>query len=115
MISLFGATRPAGRTIGARFAEEPLPTPFVAEAATLWTCCRGRWRGSERPRTPCSVGLVAGLDQVARIWTTTVTIVGRVPGAEEADRCVVLIRRPTHARPPPRLAWREGRAPRTAS
>src|SRR2546425_5197863 len=70
-----------GRTIGARFAEEPphfrsLPVPFIAEATTI---------GTVSPRALVRVeGAVysvpcrwAGLDLIARIGPTTVTIVGR--------------------------------------
>jgi transposase len=71
----------AGETIGTRFAAEtahfrPLPSPFVAEATTI---------GTVSPRALVRLdGAVysvptpwAGLDLVARIGATTVTIVGR--------------------------------------
>ena len=70
-----------GQTIGARFADEipqfrPLPVPFVAEATTI---------GTVSPRALVRVeGAVysvpcrwAGLDLIARVGPTTVTIVGR--------------------------------------
>jgi transposase len=71
----------AGETIGTRFAAEtthfrPLPAPFVAEATTV---------GTVSPRALVRLeGAVysvptrwAGLDLIARIGATTVTIVGR--------------------------------------
>jgi len=71
----------AGQTIGTRFAEEMplfrlLPLPFVAEATTIGTVSpRGlvRLEGAVYS-VPCRW---AGLDLVARIGATTVTIVGR--------------------------------------
>ena len=71
----------AGETIGARFAAETpvfrtLPAPFVAEATTLVTVApralvrlEGAWYS-----VPCRW---AGLDLVARVGATTITIVGR--------------------------------------
>jgi hypothetical protein len=77
----------AGETIGTRFAAEtphfrPLPAPFVAEATTI---------GTVSPRALVRLeGAVysvptrwAGLDLVARIGATSVTIVGR------DGRCIV--------------------------
>jgi transposase len=69
-----------GQTIGARFAEEtshfrPLPMPFVAEATTIGTVSPRalvRLEGAVSS-VPCRW---AGLDLVARIGATTVTIVG---------------------------------------
>ena len=71
----------AGQTIGTRFAEEQaafraLPAPFVAEATTLATVSPRalvRLEGAYYS-VPCRW---AGLDLVARIGATTVTIVGR--------------------------------------
>jgi transposase len=71
----------AGQTIGARFAEEQpafraLPAPFVAEATTLATVSPRalvRLEGASYS-VPCRW---AGLDLVARVGATTVTIVGR--------------------------------------
>ena len=71
----------AGHTIGTRFAEEgaafrSLPLPFVAEATTI---------GSVSPRALVRLGGAvysvpcrwAGLDLIARVGATTITIVGR--------------------------------------
>jgi transposase len=71
----------AGETIGTRFAVEapalrPLPTPFVAEATTFVTVSPRalvRLEGAVYS-VPCRW---AGLDLVARVGATTVTIVGR--------------------------------------
>jgi transposase len=71
----------AGQTIGARFGEEaahfrPLPLPFVAEATTIGTVSPRalvRLEGAVYS-VPCRW---AGLDLVARIGATTVTIAGR--------------------------------------
>ena len=71
----------AGHTIGARFAEEtphfrPLPLPFVAEATTIGTVSPRalvRLEGAVYS-VPCRW---AGLDLIARVGATTVTIVGR--------------------------------------
>lgn len=71
----------AGHTIGDRFAEETshfraLPPPFVAEATTIGTVSPRslvRLEGAVYS-VPCRW---AGLDLVARIGATTVTIVGR--------------------------------------
>jgi transposase len=71
----------AGHTIGTRFAEEaaffrPLPLPFVAEATTIGTVSPRalvRLEGAVYS-VPCRW---AGLDLVARIGATMVTIVGR--------------------------------------
>jgi transposase len=71
----------AGQTIGIRFAEEmplfrPLPLPFVAEATTIGTVSPRalvRLEGAVYS-VPCRW---AGLDLIARIGATTVTIVGR--------------------------------------
>jgi hypothetical protein len=71
----------AGHTIGARFAEEiahfrGLPAPFVAEATTVSTVSpRGlvRLEGAVYS-VPCRW---AGLDLIARIGATAITIVGR--------------------------------------
>jgi transposase len=71
----------AGQTIGTRFAEETphfrgLPVPFVAEATTLGTVSPRalvRLEGAVYS-VPCRW---AGLDLIARIGATTVTIVGR--------------------------------------
>jgi len=71
----------AGRTIGGRFAEEQavfreLPVPFVAEATTLATVSPRalvRLEGAFYS-VPCRW---AGLDLVARVGATTVTIIGR--------------------------------------
>jgi transposase len=70
-----------GRTIGARFREEvplfrPVPAPFVAEATTIGTVSpRALVRlGGAVYSVPCRW---AGLDLIARIGPTTVTIVGR--------------------------------------
>jgi transposase len=70
-----------GRTIGARFAEEPphfrpVPAPFVAEATTIGTVSPRalvRLEGAVYS-VPCRW---AGLDLIARIGPTAVTIVGR--------------------------------------
>jgi hypothetical protein len=71
----------AGDTIGTRFAEDarhfrPLPLPFVAEATTVATVSPRalvRLEGAVYS-VPCRS---AGLDLIARIGATTVTIVGR--------------------------------------
>jgi transposase len=71
----------AGQTIGTRFAEETpyfrgLPLPFVAEATTVGTVSPRalvRLEGAVYS-VPCRW---AGLDLIARIGATTVTIVGR--------------------------------------
>jgi transposase len=71
----------AGETIGTRFAVEasacrPVPVPFVAEATTFVTVSPRalvRLEGAVYS-VPCQW---AGLDLVARIGATTVTIVGR--------------------------------------
>ena len=71
----------SGQTIGSRFAEETphfrgLPAPFVAEATTVGTVSpRGlvRLEGAMYS-VPCRW---AGLDLIARIGATAVTIVGR--------------------------------------
>lgn len=71
----------AGQTIGTRFAEEQavfraLPVPFVAEATTLATVSPRalvRLAGASYS-VPCRW---AGLDLVARVGATAVTIVGR--------------------------------------
>jgi len=71
----------AGHTIGVRFAEESshfrsLPPPFVAEATTIGTVSPRalvRLEGAVYS-VPCRW---AGLDLIARIGATTVTIVGR--------------------------------------
>ena len=71
----------AGQTIGARFLEETphfrsMPTPFVAEATTIGTVSPRalvRLEGAVYS-VPCRW---AGLDLIARIGATTVTIVGR--------------------------------------
>jgi transposase len=71
----------AGHTIGARFAEETshfraLPLPFVAEATTIGTVSPRslvRLEGAGYS-VPCRW---AGLDLIARVGATTVTIVGR--------------------------------------
>jgi transposase len=71
----------AGHTIGARFVEEtphfrPLPVPFVAEATTIGTVSPRalvRLEGAVYS-VPCRW---AGLDLIARIGATTITIVGR--------------------------------------
>ncbi len=71
----------AGHTIGARFAEETphfraLPSPFVAEATTIGTVSPRalvRLEGAVYS-VPCRW---AGLDLIARVGATTVTIVGR--------------------------------------
>ena len=68
-------------TIGARFADEvpafrPLPAPFVAEVTTVCTIsprALARVEGAVYS-VPCRW---AGLDLIARIGPTTVTIVGR--------------------------------------
>lgn len=70
-----------GQTIGARFAEEgpcfrPLPAPFVADATTICSIsprALARVEGAVYS-VPCRW---AGLDLIARIGPTTVTIVGR--------------------------------------
>ena len=70
-----------GQTIGARFADEgpvfrPVPTPFVADATTVCTIsprALARVAGAVYS-VPCRW---AGLDLIARIGPTTVTIVGR--------------------------------------
>lgn len=70
-----------GQTIGARFGEEtpqfrPLPLPFVAEATTIGTVSPRalvRLEGAFYS-VPCRW---AGLDLIARVGATTVTIVGR--------------------------------------
>lgn len=71
----------AGQTIGTRFAEEstyfrPLPSAFVAETTTIGTVSPRalvRLEGAVYS-VPCRW---AGLDLIARIGATTVTIVGR--------------------------------------
>lgn len=71
----------AGETIGARFAVEgsamrPVPAPFVAEATTFVTVSPRalvRLEGAVYS-VPCRW---AGLDLVARIGATTVTIIGK--------------------------------------
>jgi hypothetical protein len=71
----------AGQTIGIRFTEEtphfrPLPSAFVAEATTIGTVSPRalvRLEGAVYS-VPCRW---AGLDLIARIGATTVTIVGR--------------------------------------
>ena len=71
----------AGHTIGTRFAEEtphfrPLPLPFVAESTTIGTVSPRalvRLEGAVYS-VPCRW---AGLDLIARIGATTITIVGR--------------------------------------
>jgi transposase len=70
-----------GRSIGARFSEEvpvfrPLPAPFDAEATTIGTVSpRALVRlGGAVYSVPCRW---AGLDLIAHIGPTTVTIVGR--------------------------------------
>ena len=70
-----------GQTIGARFAEEmpqfrPRPVPFVAEATTISTVSPRalvRVEGAVYS-VPCRW---AGLDLIARVGPTTVTIIGR--------------------------------------
>jgi transposase len=71
----------AGQTIGTRFAEETahfrgLPPPFVAEATTIATVSPRALVRLEGVvySVPCRW---AGLDLIARIGATTVTIVGR--------------------------------------
>jgi transposase len=71
----------AGETIGTRFAVEAptlraVPAPFVAEATTFVTVsprALGRLEGAYYS-VPCGW---AGLDLVARVGATTVTIIGR--------------------------------------
>lgn len=78
---LSGGRDAAGQTIGTRFAEEraafrDLPAPFVAEATTLATVSPRalvRLEGASYS-VPCRW---AGLDLVARVGATSVTIVGR--------------------------------------
>jgi transposase len=70
-----------GQTIGTRFADEtpqfrPLPEPFVAEVTTIGTVSPRalvRLEGAVYS-VPCRW---AGLDLIARVGATTVTIVGR--------------------------------------
>jgi transposase len=71
----------AGHTIGTRFTEEtprfrPLPSPFVAEATTIGTVSPRALLRIEGAvySVPCRW---AGLDLIAHIGATTVTIVGR--------------------------------------
>jgi transposase len=71
----------AGHTIGTRFTEEtphfrPLPSPLVAEATTIATVSPRALMRLEGAvySVPCRW---AGLDLIARIGATTVTIVGR--------------------------------------
>ena len=79
----------AGHTIGARFAEETphfraLPLPFVAESTTIGTVSPRalvRLEGAVYS-VPCRW---AGLDLIARIGATTVTIVGRDGHAHRAS------------------------------